>query len=140
MTYANVTDRTDPELGLALDPESLDPDMSYRWGHIRAERQTTLKLRGFRPVSRTMDEVRLTIDEDIEEEEGGDGPADDTIRYGDTILMCAPKDLVEERRKRIGEITRQRLQANKERFLEQAEQAGHKLGSPVRVVGPDKED
>lgn len=141
MSYANVSDRSDPELGLAVDPDTLDGEMEYRWGHVRPERQTTLLMRGYRPVSRSQDGVRLLIDPEVgEDEDEVKGSADDTIRYGDTILMCAPKGVVQERRQRNAETTRARLQANKEQFLEQADRAGHKLGAPVRVVGPDKED
>jgi hypothetical protein len=123
--YISVQDRTEPELALVLDPDSLDKNLHYRFVDDRPTNVARKKALGYRVVSRTKDKVRTAIE--LEH------TSDDTIRHADMILMCAPKEKVLERRRGRRELVKSRLQATEDNFKEKVAKA-RASGVDVRLV------
>lgn len=113
---ASVEPMAEGEDLLMVDPDSLDPDMYYRFVQMRPNRLAQLRARGYRPVSRSEDGVRLIYDM----EQGG---AEDTVQVGDTILMCLPKSIATERRSRRDRLRDARLSAPEGQFRKKATRA-----------------
>lgn len=119
------------ELEGIVDLDTLDPDMHYRFGHERPQRQARLKAKGYRVVKVSQDKVKPVLEDMV-------GP-DDTIRDGDTVLMCCPQERWKGRRRQLAETNRARLAAPKGQFRKKTRGAAPG-GEDVRVVTADKTD
>lgn len=127
---ARVTPRLDPEIEGIVDKTTLDPSMHYRFAQERPQRIARLRSRGYRPVSVSADGVKTLL-------EDGES-ADDRIRDGDTILMCCPKEIWKERRKKVAGVTRGRMAAPVANFRKKTRGAGP--GGVDVAVTTDKAD
>lgn len=112
---AEVASRSDPESVLELQRSTMNPNMHYRWVHVRPQRLTRMLAKGYRFVTED-DNVKPLI------EQGG--AADNKIYNGDTVLMQVPKEQYLAGRKRVAEQTRGRLAAPKAQFRKKAERSG----------------
>jgi hypothetical protein len=130
---ADVFDRSDPE-DLDLDPETLDPEMHYRYVHERPNRQASAIKKGYRVVSRSEDKVERLTDGPRDKQ----GATEDLIRNADTILMCCPKEVYEERRDGYDKLTRARMSVPESSFRKKARRAGLKPGQVITT--PEKGD
>lgn len=99
-----------------VDPESLDPDMHYRFANASTNRLSRLYAMGYRTVKRSDDGVRLLYDME-------QGAAEDLIRLGDTVMVCIPKKIYEERRARRDRLREARLSAPEGQFRKKAAKA-----------------
>lgn len=104
------------ELIGGLDRSSLDPAMHYRFVYTGGNKIARRLTRGYRFVRPSEDGVKKLYAED---EKG-----DDTIRHGDTVLMCISKEKHEEMEKRVRDLTRARLSAPKGQFRKKARGLG----------------
>lgn len=134
LMHVEASINSDPQEELALDEDTLDPNMHYYWGHMRGNRQATLRRRGYRPVLRSKDGVRTMLDDE------GKETADDLIRDGDLILMCAPKEVSENRKARKSHLARSRLETAEQDFRQKAQVASNGLQKAIQVIGVDKGD
>lgn len=116
MSFASVESRADPQEVLLLDPETLDPNLHYRWVANNHAAITKRTVQGYRLVSRKEDGVRLVIEPQK--------ASDDYFYNGDTVLMCCEKERVEGRQKQIERIANQRLRAPVHQVREQHGAAG----------------
>lgn len=119
----------DMDLHGIVDPESLDPDMHYRFVQNRPQRIARMRSRGYKVVSASEDGVKTLLEDEA---------ADDTIRDGDTVLMATPKPRFEAGRKQLRKVTQGRLSSPKSQFRKKAKKAGPG-GTEVTVVTTDKE-
>lgn len=100
-----------------IDPESLDPNLHYRFVREVPQQMAKRLGRGYRFVTEE-DGVKKLY------EEGGDDKGDGRIRHNDTVLMAIPKELHEEQQARVQQVSRSRLAAPKGQFRKKAKQAG----------------
>lgn len=100
-----------------LDPESLDPEYSYRYVYAGGNKIARRLARGYTFVRKSEDGVQKVFDQE------GDG-ADDFIRNGDTVLMKIRKDRLNAMTERIRQVTRARLAAPKGQFRKKAREGG----------------
>lgn len=105
------------ELIGGLDPNSLDPNMHYRFVYTGGNKIARRLTRGYRFVRPSEDGVQKLYSE-------GNEAGDDTIRHGDTVLMCISKERHEEMEKRVRDISRARLSAPKGQFRKKAKGLG----------------
>lgn len=99
-----------------VDPESLDPDMHYRFAYESSNRLSRLYAMGYRTVKRSEDGVKLLYDMQ-------QGAAEDLIRIGDTVMVCIPKKIHNERRARRDRLREARLSAPEGQFRKKAAKA-----------------
>jgi len=87
-----ITDeRRDVESMLELDPETLNPNMNYRFVKDEPLNISRKRMKGYRPVLKEDNGVKTLVEADDQ----GDG----LIRVGDTILMACPKGAFKRRQK-----------------------------------------
>lgn len=133
-----VSDRSDAEEALILDPASLNPNLHYRFVQDRPNNVAKKKANGYRMVSRSKDGVKTLIQ--LEK------TADDTIRHADMVLMCTTKAHYEKRRGNRRRLVHDRLEATHEQFKQRVRDA-QRQGVKVKLVDeyddsgpPDKEE
>lgn len=133
MSRASVEDRSDIDMMLMLDPDTLDSEKHYRFCQMRAENQARRQVQGYEPVLRSVHGVRL-----LSEYEGQAASADDLIRIGDCILMQCDKKLFKQRRARIGQLAAERITGAEKAFKDRATRRGAKTVTGDRTRGePD---
>ena len=101
---------------LELDPDTMEPGMSYKFVREDRMRIARHKMRGYRVVLMSESTVRPYVEFD----DSGDG----AIRVGDTILMQCPTEKVERRKKQEEQVTTRRLNAPKKAVQDKAKRAG----------------
>jgi hypothetical protein len=111
----SVQDLYNPSEVHVLDQASLDPGMYYRFVQERSEQIARYRMRGFRMVSLAEDGVRTIV----EMEQRGD----DTVRVGDTVLMCCPKSQHLVRQSAKQQIVKGRLEDTASRLKEKIAKA-----------------
>lgn len=117
---ADVFDRGgEPDI-TALDPETTDSTMHYRW--VRPANVARRKAQGYDLVLRSVHGVRLLNEENLFPEQ----KADDRIWLGDLVLMVCRKTEAERRKKRDNLLAETRLDSQSQKFLDKARQAGVK--------------
>lgn len=128
--------KRDPEdLEGLIDMESLDDSMHYRFVHERPQRVARLRHKGYRVVRVGEDEGADTVRALVEDIVSPDG----TIRDGDTILMCVPKERHQAGRNKLAALNKARMVAPKQQFRKKTRGTGPG-GEDVRVVTTDKTD
>ena len=127
---ATATPLYDPQDLLGLDPDSMDPDMHYRIIRDDAGRAAQARLKGYQPVSRSEDGVRLIIDT-------ADGAAEDLIRIGDGVLYACPKEVYQQRRQQIQNLTDARLSVEEAQFRKKARKSGVEVVTGKDIIRED---
>jgi hypothetical protein len=111
-----VTDeRRDVQSMLELVEETKNPNLAYKFVKDDKMRIARHRMRGYRPVN-VKDGVQTVVEHD--------NAADGLIRVGDTILMAAPKTVVQRRKEENEQFTTQRLAAPKKSMKEKAQKHG----------------
>lgn len=113
---AEVTPRAEAEELLLLDQKTLDPNQHYRWVANNRQQISRRMTQGYRLVSRKEDKVKVLVD--------NDGSPDDHIYFGDSVLMCCAKSLVQERRRRTSAVAEGRLSSPVSAFKNQLQRSG----------------
>jgi hypothetical protein len=108
----SVTHNADVQEVMNLKPDTLDPNLHYRFARNDQSRITRLMTQGFRMVKRS-DGVEMVVDL-----EGG--ASEDLIKIGDTVLMACPIELHEQRQERKGALRRSRMEAPEGQFRKKA--------------------
>lgn len=129
---SRASKKRDPdELNEILDTSTLSEDMHYRFVHERPQRIARMKAKGYRIVQAEADGVKPLVEDII----GADG----TIKDGDTVLMCVPRERFEAGRKKLADLNRARMQAPKQNFRKKTRKAAPS-GDDIKVVTADKTD
>lgn len=122
----------DPEsLDEIIDTGTLAEDMHYRFVHERPQRIARMKAKGYRIVLSEEDGVKPIVEDIIS--------PDGSIRDGDTVLMCVPKERFEAGRAKLAAINKARMAAPKQNFRKKTRRAAPS-GEDVKVVTTDKTD
>lgn len=127
-----MEDRRDPQESALLDPESLDPDMHYRFFNTSPSRIARARALGYRVVKRE-DGVRTLYDQE-------DDDATGTIVHGDRVLMMISKEKYDNRRRRKSQLATERLAGPARRFRSQAKQAGVRVAEESLGHEPSDEE
>lgn len=104
---------SEEELIGGLDPDSLNPNLHYRFVSTSGQKIARRLVRGYRFVRPSEDGVRKL---NAEEDDKGE----DRIRHGDTVLMCIPKERHLEMEEKVRNLSRARLAAPKGQFRKKA--------------------
>lgn len=125
-----VTSRANAEHTLLLDPDTLDPNLQYRWA--RQDLVQRRLVQGYRMVSRSEDKVRTLLD-DVHK------VTDDRIYNGDAVLMACDKQIVNQRRADRRDLNELRLDGPRRKFKQEArnQRVG---GKRVKVIETDDDD
>jgi hypothetical protein len=110
-----------------LDPDSLDPNLHYRFVQHRPTQVARAKMAGYRIVSPTDSGVKTIHDQE-------DGHPENVIKHGDRVLMATPKAKHKQNRDDLRRLTNQRLESNSQRVKELAKE------KKVKLFDKDEED
>jgi hypothetical protein len=124
MANIDLDDRRSPDESALLDPDTLDPDMHYRFVLRSPTRVAQARAKGYVEVSRA-DGVRTLYDE-------ADDDGTGVIMHGSRVLMCCPKAKREARERRMLQVANARLRSPVEGVKTKARRAG------VKVLEGDK--
>lgn len=108
-----------------LDPATMEPGVTYRWVQNRPTNVARKRMRGYRVCSYSKDKIRPYAELPQ--------TADDTIAYGDLILMQTSTENYNARSKHKARMVEERLESTKQRLRDKVEQAQAK-GLRVEMV------
>ena len=126
----NVQSLEDAGSMIALDPDSLDPEFSYRWVNVDPRKIGRAKARGY---------VYVKSDEGIMNTVG-DSPEVKDGRYYvmDVVLMKCRVDVRKARRRKNHKRTQARLKGPERKFRKEAAQESQRYSERIEVI-TDKE-
>lgn len=118
----------DDDSVLQLDPETLDPDMKYRFIFNHPNRIARLQMRGYEFVTED-DAVKLRYTVAGQVDDSGH------ILVGDSVLMRCPRKRYDRRRRDIRERTDARMgEAASAKALEEIQNVSRDTGIPVPTI------